>query len=435
MRRPRKARDVGAMPPLPTGLIERLSATLGNEAPALLAALDRPPSTSIRLNRLKPGGPTGEPVPWCTTGRYLDERPLFTVDPLLHAGAYYVQEAGSMLIERAMAAAGLIGADALALDLCAAPGGKSTHLLSLLGPGAVVVCNELDGRRQAVLQENVWKWGSPNACVTRLPAEAFGTLPHFDLVLLDAPCSGEGLMRREPVARAQWSLELVRQCSAVQAGLLHHAWGALRPGGVLIYSTCTWADEEDEGQLHRFLQQHEAEVLTIDPLDSGPVRGELGLTCMPHRCRAEGFFIAAVRKPGRSSSPPDAGPCSADGHLLRPPGWAAVTAALRAAIDRSGGALPLTMAVPGGTAPHPAAACCPEAVDLLRSVLPFTTVDLDRDGALAFLRGEAIASTGARGHALMCHAGLGLGWAKGAGNRWNNRHPAGWRIRTRRNGV
>jgi hypothetical protein len=156
---------------------------------------------------------------------------------------------------------------------------------------------------------------------------------------------------------------------------------------------------------------------------------------MPHRCRAEGFFIAAVRKPGRSSSPPDAGPCSADGHLLRPPGWAAVTAALRAAIDRSGGALPLTMAVPGGTAPHPAAACCPEAVDLLRSVLPFTTVDLDRDGALAFLRGEAIASTGARGHALMCHAGLGLGWAKGAGNRWNNRHPAGWRIRTRRNGV
>lgn len=435
MRRARKARDVRAMPPLPTGLVERLSATLGDEAHALLTALDRPPPTSIRLNPHKPGGPAGTPVPWCTTGRYLDERPLFTVDPLLHAGAYYVQEAGSMLIERAMAAADLIGADAIALDLCAAPGGKSTHLLSLLGPGAVVVCNEVDGRRLAVLRENVWKWGSPNACVTRFPAEAFSALSHFDLVLLDAPCSGEGLMRREPMARAQWSFELVRQCSAVQADLLHHAWRALRPGGVLIYSTCTWADEEDEGQLRRFLQQHEAEVLPIDPLDNGPSRGALGLTCMPHRCQAEGFFIAAVRKPGTSDQPVAAGPCTVDGHHLRPPGWAAMPAALRAAIDRSDGALPLTLEIPGGTAPHPAAACCPEALELLRTVLPFATVDLDREGALSFLRGEAIASTGARGHALMSHAGLGLGWAKGAGNRWNNRHPAGWRIRTRRNGV
>lgn len=289
------------MPPLPDGLVRRLSADLGNEAPLLLAALDTPPPTSIRLNPRKPGGPSGALVPWCSTGRFLDERPLFTVDPLLHAGAYYVQEAGSMLVERAVVAAGLIGADATALDLCAAPGGKSTHLLSLLGPGALVVCNEVDARRHAVLQENIWKWGAPNACITRLPAETFGTLPHFDLVLVDAPCSGEGLMRREPVARSQWSPELVRRCSTVQAGLLEHAWNALRPGGALIYSTCTWADEEDEGLLKSFLRRHEAEVLAIDPLDPDPSVANEGSCACP---------IAAG--PRAFSSPPFGNPAPRD---------------------------------------------------------------------------------------------------------------------------
>lgn len=423
------------MPPLPDGLVGRLSADLGDEAAALIAALDAPPPTSIRLNPRKPGGPEGTTVPWCSSGRMLVERPFFTLDPLLHAGAYYVQEAGSMLVERALAAAGLIGANAIALDLCAAPGGKSTHLLALLGPGALVVCNEVDARRHAVLQENIWKWGAPNACLTRLPAETFGDLPHFDLVLVDAPCSGEGLMRREPVARRQWSPELVRRCSTVQAGLLQHAWMALRPGGVLVYSTCTWADEEDEGQVMNFLQHHEATVLAIDPLDPGPIRGESGLTCMPHRCQAEGFFIAALRKPGSQGPREAAGPCVLDGHHLRPPVWAGLHPAVRTAIDRADGALPVTVDGPGGTAPHPAAAFCPEAVDLLRPVLPFTTLDLDRQQALAFLRGEAIVAAGATGHALMRHAGHGLGWAKGAGNRWNNRYPAGWRIRTRRTDV
>jgi hypothetical protein len=204
---------------------------------------------------------------------------------------------------------------------------------------------------------------------------------------------------------------------------------------VLIYSTCTWADEEDEGQLRNFLQRHEAEVLAIDPLDPGPIRGEQGLTCMPHRCQAEGFFIAALRKPGSLGPREAAGPCVLEGHRLRPPAWAGLQPALRTAIDRVEGALPVLMKSSGGSAPHPAAAFCPEALDLMRPVLAFTTVDLDRPGALAFLRGEAIMAADAQGHALMRHAGLGLGWAKGAGNRWNNRYPAGWRIRSRRTDV
>ncbi len=419
------------MPPLPAEFRLRMQGRLGAEASALMAALEGTPPTSIRINPRKPGGPTGRPVPWCTTGRYLDQRPLFTLDPLLHAGAYYVQEAGSMLLERAIAAAGLLGTDALALDLCAAPGGKSTHLLSMLGPGAVVICNEVDARRHAVLQENLWKWGSPNACITRLSADHFEGHA-FDLVVLDAPCSGEGLMRREPAARTQWSTGLVQRCSALQGNLLEQAWQALRPGGVLVYSTCTWADEEDEARIARFLDQHVAEPLHIEPLDEGPLRGANGITCMPHRCASEGFFIAALRKPGDHRPGSAAGACRAEGHRLRPPGWDSMPPALRTLVDAQEGAPLLWSAGVAGPLPHPAAACCPEAWPLLAGQVPFTMLDVDRPGALAFLRGEALPAQGATGHALIRHAGHGLGWAKGAGNRWNNRHPAGWRIRTRR---
>ncbi len=432
---PRKAGATAVMPPLPEAFVARMAARLGPEVEALLEALGQPSPTSVRLNPRKPGGPTGEPIAWCTNGHHLPRRPLFTLDPLLHAGAYYVQEAGSMLVERALAAAGLIGTDAVALDLCAAPGGKSTHLLALLGPGSVVVCNEVNAQRHGALQENVRKWGAPNACITRLPAERFADLPHFDLVLLDAPCSGEGLMRREPVARTQWSPRLVQRCSTLQAALLEHAWQALRPGGTLVYCTCTWAEEEDEGLLHRFLKGHAATVLPIDPLHPGPVRGAIGITCMPHRCKAEGFFIAALRKPGVAPSRHTGGRPVLEHGMLRPPGWNAVPAALRDLIDRVGGALPVRIDTPGGPAPHPAAAFCPEALELLREELPYATLDLGPDDALAFLRGETIAAREARGHALVRCAGLGLGWGRGAGNRWNNRHPAPWRIRTRRSGV
>lgn len=432
---PRKAGATAVMPPLPEAFVARMAARLGTEVHALVDALAQPPPTSIRHNPRKPGGPVGEPVPWCASGHHLTQRPRFTLDPLLHAGAYYVQEAGSMLLERALAAAGLIGTDAVALDLCAAPGGKSTHLLSLLGPRSVVLCNEVDARRHTALLENVYKWGAPNACVTRLPAGDFAAMPHFDLVVLDAPCSGEGLMRREPVARTQWSPWLVQRCSTLQAALLEHAWQALRPGGTLVYCTCTWAEEEDEGLLHRFLEGHAATVLPIDPLHPGPVRGAIGITCMPHRCKAEGFFIAALRKPGTAAPWDAGGTIVLERGRLRPSGWNALPVALRERIDRADGALPVLLDTPGGPAPHPAAAYCREALDLLQAAVPFTTVDLDHATALAFLRGEAIAAREARGHALMRFDGLGLGWARGAGNRWNNRHPAPWRIRTRRTDV
>ena len=216
----------------------------------MIAALDTVPPTSIRVNPAKWAGPLAHPIPWCTTGRYLERTPSFTFDPLLHAGAYYVQEASSMLVEQAVKATGLADTDVLALDLCAAPGGKTTHLASLLTKGSLVVANEIDRKRQSVLQENLWKWGAANTVITGSASPDLQGLPEtFDLILLDAPCSGEGMFRKDPFAREQWSPALVEQCASTQRGIIEHAWNALRPGGFLIYSTCTWEEAENEQQL------------------------------------------------------------------------------------------------------------------------------------------------------------------------------------------
>jgi 16S rRNA C967 or C1407 C5-methylase (RsmB/RsmF family) len=235
---------------LPEAFRQRVGQLLGAEYEAFEQALEQSPPVSIRLNRDKPVGPAGRPVPWCTTGRYLEDRPVFTLDPHLHAGAYYVQEASSMLMEQALRASDLLDRPVLALDLCAAPGGKSTHIRSLLHPDSLLVANEVDRRRQAALLENLWKWGLPNVVVSGSdPAELVGLPETFDLIVVDAPCSGEGLFRKDHFARRQWSEALVDQCAMVQGRIVEQAWEALRPGGVLIYSTCTWETAENEQRL------------------------------------------------------------------------------------------------------------------------------------------------------------------------------------------
>ncbi|MBL0126351.1 MAG: RsmB/NOP family class I SAM-dependent RNA methyltransferase [Flavobacteriales bacterium] len=240
---------------LPVGFIDHLGTVLGESFPGLEAALNAPAPTSIRLNPKKPFEADLDPVPWCTTGRYVVERPAFTLDPFFHGGAYYVQEASSMLLEKAVAAAGLLSKNILALDLCAAPGGKSTHLLSLLGDGALLVANERDHQRKLVLAENIWKFGAGHSMITGSNADALRSLPDlFDLILVDAPCSGEGMFRKDPFARRQWSPLLVEQCASVQQQVVPHAWHALAPGGTLIYSTCTWEPSENEAQLRPLLE-------------------------------------------------------------------------------------------------------------------------------------------------------------------------------------
>jgi 16S rRNA C967 or C1407 C5-methylase (RsmB/RsmF family) len=359
------------------------------------------PPVSVRINPLKPATITGDPVPWCAHGRYLAERPVFTLDPLFHAGCYYVQEASSMLLEQAVKSTGLLDHPILAADLCAAPGGKSTHLLSLLHPGSLLVANEAMPARRGALIENLWKWGAPNVRITGNDASAFAALgPMFDLIVVDAPCSGEGMFRKDPFAREQWNAELVQRCARTQHDITAQAWQALKPGGALIYSTCTWEHVENEARIEQLVAEEGA-----DPIDMimstvwGVVPSGSGWRCYPHRVTGEGFFIAAVRKPG-TLVPSD------PVHASLPSSLYAIDSEERGWDHRVKQALLAGAAHEG-------------------------PIELDGDQALAYLRGEVLRSIHALGLRTVTHQGHALGVVKGVGDRLNNLHPKPWRIRLR----
>ncbi|MBL7939140.1 MAG: rRNA cytosine-C5-methyltransferase [Flavobacteriales bacterium] len=448
---PKRTGAPGANPRIHHAFHDHLRALLGDEAEALEHALSTPSPVSIRVNVAKWSGPQADPTPWCATGRYLGERPSFTFDPLLHAGCYYVQEASSMLLEQAMKASGPWGQDIRALDLCAAPGGKTTHLRSLLSPGSLLVANEIDRKRQGVLQENLFKWGASNTVVSGSSPHELQELPDFfDLILVDAPCSGEGMFRKEPFAREQWSPALVQQCATTQRAALDHAWHSLRPGGTLIYSTCTWEEAENEAQIAHLMEQGATCIgIPVDPswgVVAAGRQGTVGLRCYPHLVNGEGFFIAVLRKEGDRTIPsaPPTFPNEASHeavHWLRPDrSWNTIDRGeviFAVSQDRSADirelsktlrvlspGIPLAERKGNDLRPHPALAL---SVDLQHNTFPI--VELDRTAALNYLRGLAIPATDARGTALACYDGIALGWLHGAGNRWNNRWPVPWRIR------
>lgn len=444
--------DTVSPAPVPANFHDRSRAHLGHEVDGLLEALAAPAPVSLRVNNAKWQGPENERVAWCMTGRYLNERPAFTFDPRLHAGHYYVQEASSMLLEQAVRASGLDVEPIIALDLCAAPGGKSTHLRSLLHNDALLVSNEIDRKRRSILQENVWKWGAANHMVTGAAPALLHHLPEqFDLILVDAPCSGEGMFRKDAYAREQWSPELVERCSFMQRDALRQAWYSLKPGGSLIYSTCTWEVQENEERVAELMEQGAISMrIPIDPT-WGVLRtdrmGVDGLRCYPHRLRGEGFFMAMVRKPGErapillaTDAQPQDHPQALHGlrpdrpwHALEHDGTPfAVDGRWVPFIQWIGDALPVLspgIALAERKAntwrPHEALAL---AQDLQRS--HFQEVELDLEQAIGYLRGLALPAQDARGTALITHGGAALGWAQGAGNRWNNRWPAAWRVRS-----
>lgn len=442
------------MPLVKPDLRAALHASMGADLGHFEQALEQPPPVSIRLNPLKAINDHGEPVPWCTAGRYLAERPVFTLDPCLHAGAYYVQEASSMILEPFFNATGFSGKRIVALDLCAAPGGKATHLRSLMSDDSLLVCNEVESKRAQVLQENLWKWGYPNVVVCNSQPERFTQLNEaFDLIMVDAPCSGEGLIRKDAYAIEQWTPGLVRECALRQQRIIDAIWPALRPGGSLIYSTCTYEVCENEEQVERILVQHEAEHVPMDGTEnSGPIPGKngIGLRCLPHLVKGEGQFMALLRKKGEwnervaLSSPHS--PMHVEDpvlQLLVRPGQLdfrlrgdvlfAAPVLHRMFLDRLVHATdPIAPGVPVAEGkgkqwrPHPAL-----ALSHLLDREKLSEVRLDAEDALRYLRGEALRASQAKGFALMTANGLGTGWAKGAGNRWNNHWPDHWRIRMR----
>jgi len=259
--------------------------------------------TSIRHNPLKNAAARrGTPIPWEPMAEILPERPEFSLDPLWHAGAYYVQEASSMLLGEVFAQVTRgMNAGLNVLDLCGAPGGKSTHLLARMSPDDLLVSNETIRARAAILHENMTKWGYPNSVITQQDPTYFASLGgFFDVIVVDAPCSGEGLWRRDADAVKEWSPEAVIHCALRQQRILEEVWPALRPGGVLIYSTCTYNKEENEAQLARMVSEFGADELRIDvPTEWGFVKPE-GCSMwrgLPGLTLGEGFAIGAVRKP------------------------------------------------------------------------------------------------------------------------------------------
>lgn len=303
-----------------------MQAILGDEWSALESALQFPAPVSIRLNankltanarqaleagrwtiatgKRKPDSP--EPVdteltqvPWHERGFYLQERPVFTLDPLFHAGAYYVQEASSMFVAEAARQTVTLDKPLKVLDLCAAPGGKSTLLLSLLSPNGLLVSNEVIRARTSPLRENLERWGHPNVAITSAEVEEFAALEDwFDVVLTDAPCSGEGLFRKDPDAVQEWSLPHVALCAARQKRILAAAIQSLAPGGVLLYSTCTYNREENDGNIVWMLQEFPLDLVPLKVPDAwGIVKTSAGgYQFFPHKLQGEGFFLAAFQK-------------------------------------------------------------------------------------------------------------------------------------------
>ncbi|MBC5773398.1 rRNA methyltransferase [Pontibacter sp. KCTC 32443] len=450
------------MAQLPETFEKRMQRLLGADFPEFQQALQQTPPVSIRLNKQKYTSAVNlSRVPWSETGYYFSERPSFTLDPLLHAGAYYVQEASSMFLEQALKQTTDLSQSLHVLDLCGAPGGKSTHLASLISKDSLLVSNEVIKSRATILAENIAKWGSGNVLVTSNDPRDFGRLPEFfDVMVIDAPCSGEGMFRKDPQAVEEWSEDNVILCARRQQRILTDVWGALKPGGILIYSTCTWNEAENEENMAWLATQQNAESIKID-LDAswGIVRSELkgveGYRFYPHAVQGEGFFLAVMRKRGEPEERYTSG--KKKKYKLTEAGkkekalvqdWL-VTSKDFAWVQHNEMIFTLPenlfeaadevyqklYVIYGGTqiaevAGKKVKPLQPLALSQHLNKNEFGTFDLNLEQAIRYLRKEDInLGTNGTDWVLLQYNGYPLGWAKQIGNRINNYYPKEWRIR------
>lgn len=366
-----------------------------------LGAFDEEAPTSIRINPRKisqKNRPSVAPVPWCEEGCYLEDRPQFTFDPLFHAGCYYVQEAASMFVThavRSLLPSCFPNGPIEALDMCAAPGGKSTALRTVLPEGSQLVSNEPIPTRAQILLENITKWGWPDCIVTNnYPRDFRKAKTTFDLILCDVPCSGEGMFRRDPATISEWSLQNVEKCWRLQREIVADAWECLAPGGILIYSTCTFNTKENEENVRWIMETYDAEVLEIPTDPAWNITGSLlqGFDApvyrfIPGMTQSEGLFMAVFKKRGVRNVQRQKNPQKIQGLKV------------------------ISIDIPHDATSH---------------------VELSYSEALRYLRGEALVlpADTPRGIVNVTYRGITLGPVKNIGNRANNLYPKNWRIKT-----
>lgn len=428
-------------------------------------------TTSIRLNRQKINmfldnsklKTEGDAVGWCNDGLYLKERPQFTLDPLLHSGVYYVQEASSMFISHIIHSIVQDNRPLRCLDLCAAPGGKSTAAISSLPEGSEMVSNEIDRRRARILAENITKWGNPNITVTSNTPKEFKGLKHvFDIIITDVPCSGEGMFRKDEGAVSDWSLQKVNSCVALQHEILDDIWDCLKPGGLLIYSTCTFNIEEDELMVEYICNELGATALDI------PIKSEWNIhkplagnnPCyrfMPHYTKGEGLFMAALRKDEgelfKAKSKSGKHSTSQKGSSAKPTkdisSWVNIPVILKQSAEGIISAIPtahkdlhdlivnnglyvLQSGIELGTIKGKD--IIPSHNLAMSTVLSdkiFPKYEITKESALDYLRRLAfvLPNDAPTGFIILSYNNVPLGFVKNLGNRCNNLYPQEWRIR------
>ena len=434
---------------------------------AVLDALSGEPSVSVRINPAKAGSPTeifgnlvSGPVEWNRHAAFLSERPAFTLDPLIHAGAYYVQDSSAMFPGKAfrdvldkVLESGIISPKVL--DLCAAPGGKTTDISASLREsckgGYLLISNEIMKQRAAVLADNAAVWGDPSVVVTSVDPKAFGTLPgFFDIIVADVPCSGEGMFRKDDEAVSQWSEENVALCQARQRRIVADVWPSLAEGGFLVYSTCTFNNLENDDNVKWICSEFGAEIIGID--GCGLLRTECGVSLVPGFVRGEGQYCAVLRKTSPSAGTAACSGRQQDRWQKLPEAHASI---IRPLLDEE-----MAMIVKDGRI-----VAVPEYVRCLLSMLEplhplarglavgmfkgkdfipdadlalslslrrgaFNEFEVNRETALSFLHRDPVRLPDAeRGILLLVYRGLPIGFVKNLGNRCNSLHPLHRRIR------
>ena len=396
-----------------------------------LGAFDEEAPVSIRVNPLSAAWQcqAADKVPWCPEGYYLSGRPQFTFDPLFHAGCYYVQEAASMFITHVLRELSNLTPHSTlltprnVLDMCAAPGGKSTAMRTVLPEGSLLVSNEPIPTRAQILLENITKWGWPDCIVTNnYPRDFRKAKILFDLILCDVPCSGEGMFRKDPATIGEWSLQNVEKCWRLQREIVSDAWECLNPGGLLIYSTCTYNIKENEENVRWIMETYDAEPVAIPTDPSWNITGSLlpGFDAPVYRfipgiTRSEGLFLCVLRKRGKWKEervkkidlPQNPGL----NVIFSPPKLGGARGGLNQRQTYPSFRPPLTPPDSGGESAR---------------------VDLSYQDALKYLRGEALVlpPDTPRGIVTVTYKAIPLGPAKNIGPRANNLYPKPWRIKT-----